>query len=668
MEALAQTAGWSVGLGPESRLMTGRDLMEQRRMTSRPEQPRRGSPVEAQTTKTLPEEPVLRVPSPTQRSGAPAWGPVLALLAIAIIIAGVAAIFIVELWLTDRIIPGVYVWDVDVGGLDRDQAIERLSASFRYPDDRHPVLQYGDRTWPVDPADLGLELDTEATIDAALSIGHRGELLDQFKEQLSALVKSRLVAPVFAFDQGTGTMFISRVAQEVNQPLRNANLLLGEDLSVAVTPGRGGREVDGEATRQALVAKIEEMGGGAVNLVVQETEPFLTDLGAVQAQVQRILSGPVTLTAPGLEPWIIKPATLASWLILRPTTDGDGPATLSATLDPGQTSALAQEISSQVGRPPTDAQFRFDDARGMLVPIVDSMPGQTLDITSTMTLIEVTANSDQRSASLPLTPVRPAVSSEDGQQLGIVELLGEGTTSFGGSSASRVQNIAVGASQFDGVIVAPGETFSFNHYLGEVTAEKGYEESIIIWGNTTRADVGGGLCQVSSTAFRAAFWAGLPITERWAHAFRVSYYEPPKGLDATIYSPSVDLKWVNDTGHHVLIQTYVDRVNSTITFRYYGTNPGRSVEMDGPYESNHVEHGPPVHREDPTLPEGETRQIEWAKDGLDVTVYRVIKEGGVEVQRDTFFSRYRPWQAVYLVGTKKDEAEVQNTPTPTPVP
>jgi vancomycin resistance protein YoaR len=236
-----------------------------------------------------------------------------------------------------------------------------------------------------------------------------------------------------------------------------------------------------------------------------------------------------------------------------------------------------------------------------------------------------------------------------------VELIGEGVTNFAGSTASRVQNIVVGTAQFDGLLIAPGETFSFNHYLGEVTAEQGYEESIIIWGNTTRADVGGGLCQVSSTAFRAAFWAGLPITERWAHAFRVRYYEPPIGMDATIYSPTVDLKWVNDTGHYILIQTHVDQSNQTVSFRFYGTNPGRTVELEGPYEDNHVPHGAAVYRDDPTLPKGETKQIEWAKDGLDVTVYRIIREDGVEVERDTFFSRFRPWQAVYLVGTRTDE-------------
>ena len=606
-------------------------------------------------SKTSPPETAFRVPAPTPQGGAPAWGAVLALLAVAVIISAVAAAFVLELWLADRIIPGVYVWDVDVGALDRDQATERLLAEFRYPDDRYPLLRYGEQTWPVDPADLGMQLDAEATVEAALAIGHEGDRIGQLREQLSVLIGGKLVAPAFTFDAGVGAMFVSQIAQQVNQPLRNARLSVGEGLTVAVVPGRQGREVDGEATRQALVARIEEMAGGPVDLVVRETEPLLTDLDAVQVQVQRILSGPLTLTAPGLDPWNIEPETLASWLVLRPTTGEDGKATLSVTLDPLQATAWAQEISSQVERPPTDAQFRFDDALGTLVPVIESVSGQTLDITATISLIETAVKGEQRAVALPLAQVQPSLATEDGPQLGIVELIGQGTTSFAGSSASRVQNIVVGASQFDGVIVAPGETFSFNHYLGEVTAEKGYEESIIIWGNTTRADVGGGLCQVSSTAFRAAFWAGLPIAERWAHSFRVSYYEPPIGLDATIYSPSVDLKWVNDTENYVLIQTYVDTANSTLTFRYYGTNPGRTVEMDGPYEDSFVAHDPPVYRDDPTLPEGETKQIEWAKDGLDVTIYRIIKENGVEVERETFFSRYRPWQAVYLVGTKTEE-------------
>jgi vancomycin resistance protein YoaR len=581
------------------------------------------------------------------------WEVTLVLLAMVILIAATATVFIVELWLSSRVLPGVYAWDVDLSGLTRGEAIARLESEFHYPADRYPILRYGDETWVVEPAALGTHLDGAATVDVALTVGHRGDLLTGLREQFDVLLDGSLVMPSFRFESGAGSMFVSAVARQVNRPLRNATLSLGENLSVEVIPGQVGRQVDEEATRQALTQRIAAMGGGEVELVVRESEPLLADLSAAQAQVQQILSSPVVLTAPDFEPWTLDPATLAGWLILKPTTGADGSARLSISLDAGQATRWAQEIASQVARQPTNAQFRFDDASGTLVPIVESVPGRTLDVTATLSVIESAALGDERTVPLPLVSVRPDLATEDAPNLGIVELIGEGQTRFAGSSASRIQNIVVGAAQFDGLLIEPGETFSFNDYLGEVTAEKGYEESIIIWGNTTRADVGGGLCQVSSTAFRAAFWAGVPIVERWPHAFRVSYYEPPKGLDATIYSPSVDLKWVNDTGHYILIQTYVDKANQTLTFRFYGTNPGRTVEMEGPDESNPVPHGPAVYRDDPTLPKGQTKQIEWPKDGLDVTVYRIIKEDGVEVQRDTFFSRYRPWQAVYLVGTKE---------------
>lgn len=582
------------------------------------------------------------------------WSVTLTLLAVAILISAAASLFVVELWLAERVMPGVYVWDVDLGGLRREEAIERLASSFEYPADRHPVLRYEEQTWPVAPADIGAELDVPATVDAALGKGHTGTPLVRLEEQIRVMLDSALVMPVYRFEPGAGGMFLSRVAREINRPLHNAGLVVGEDLSVEIVAGQTGRELDQEATRQALAARIAQMVGGEVQVVFRESPPLLTDLTASQEQVRRILSAPIVLTAPEFEPWTVEPAALAEGLILQPHKGDDGQPTLLVSLDPGYLTSLAEEIAAEVSRPPVNAQFRFEEASGTLVTVAESVPGRALDITSTVALMEAAATGDERTVNLPLLSLRPQLASEDAPAMGIVELVAEGKTSFAGSSAARIQNITVGAAQFDGLLIAPGETFSFNHYLGEVTAEKGYEEGIIIWGNTTRADVGGGLCQVSSTAFRAAFWAGVPITERWAHAFRVSYYEPPLGMDATIYSPQVDLKWVNDTGHHILIQTHVDRANQTLSFRFYGTKPGRTVEMDGPHEANPVPHGEAVHRDDPTLPKGQTKQIEWPKDGLDVTVYRIIQEDGVEVRRDTFFSRYRPWQAVYLVGTKEE--------------
>jgi vancomycin resistance protein YoaR len=578
----------------------------------------------------------------------------LALLVVAVVVTGFCTLFVMELWLADRILPGVYAWDVDLGGLSRDQAIERLNDSFRYPADRTPTLRFGDQTWTVQLADLGAQIDAAATADAAMAIGHSGNLSTRLQEQLNTLLYGYLVMPIFASDPGAGARFLSNIARQVNRPLRNTSLSVGEDLSVEVVPGVTGLEVDEEATYHALLSRISGMVGGDMELVVRQSEPLLADVSLAEAQVRRILSGAVVLTTPDLEARTIEPATLAGWLVLRPTADAGGTATLSVALGKDQLTRFASEIASDVHLEPTNAEFRFDEATGTLVPVVDSVPGRTLDVTATVSLIDEAAHGNQRTVDLPLTAVRPALATEDAPNLGVVELLAQGRTGFAGSSASREQNIVVGARQFDGLLIAPGETFSFNRYLGEVTAEKGYEESIIIWGDSTRADVGGGLCQVSSTAFRAAFWAGLPITERWAHSFRVSYYEPPKGLDATIYSPSVDLKWINDTGHHILIHTDVDRDKKTLTFRLYGTNPGRAVEMDGPYEARPVPHGPPVYRDDPTLRKGKQKQIEWPKDGLDVTIYRIIKQDGQEVQRDEFFSRYRPWQAVYLVGTKEE--------------
>jgi vancomycin resistance protein YoaR len=260
----------------------------------------------------------------------------------------------------------------------------------------------------------------------------------------------------------------------------------------------------------------------------------------------------------------------------------------------------------------------------------------------------------QRMVALAVTIDKPAVDVADMDRMGIVELASQGTTSFQGSPAERVKNIQIAASRFHGVVIPPGGTFSFNEYLGEVSAEDGYEEAYIIYGSRTTVGLGGGICQVATTAFRAAFWGGYPIIERWAHGYRVGWYEPPVGLDATVYSPLVDFKFQNDTPHYLLIETEVDAERGTLTFYFYGTRPDRTVEMEGPIEENPVPHGPPMVEDDPELPKGTVKQIDWAKDGMDVTVYRLIKQGDSVLKREKFFSRYKPWQDVYLVGTQDE--------------
>jgi vancomycin resistance protein YoaR len=267
----------------------------------------------------------------------------------------------------------------------------------------------------------------------------------------------------------------------------------------------------------------------------------------------------------------------------------------------------------------------------------------------------MSTDSPSRTIVLPVTATQPKVAMEQMDQLGIRELVGEGISDFKGSVQGRMRNIEVASARFAGIVVPPGETFSFNAHLGDVVEANGYEDAWVIFGDRTVLGPGGGVCQVSTTLFRAAFWGGYPITERTAHTYRVGWYEQggqPVGLDATVFAPSVDLKFVNDSPAYLLIQPMVDAKVGTLAFRLYGTRVDRTVMMEGPKIENIVPHGPPVYREDPTLSRGTRKQVDIAHDGADVTIVRIIKRGDQELRRDTFFSHYVPWQAVFLIGTK----------------
>ena len=186
-----------------------------------------------------------------------------------------------------------------------------------------------------------------------------------------------------------------------------------------------------------------------------------------------------------------------------------------------------------------------------------------------------------------------------------------------------------------------------------MTEENGVVEGLIIWGDRTAVGIGGGVCQVSTTVFRAAFFGGFPMVERWAHGYVVSWYGEP-GYDATIYEPQVDFKFRNDTSAHLLIQTEVDSQNGTLTFSFYGTRPDREVEVVEYTVQNVRDAPPPVYQEDSSLQPGEEKQVDWPKKGMDVSVTRVVKEDGEVLREDTFVSRYQPWAAVYLVGPEKE--------------
>ncbi len=315
-------------------------------------------------------------------------------------------------------------------------------------------------------------------------------------------------------------------------------------------------------------------------------------------------------------------------------------------------------LAAQIDVPVEEALFDYSE--GKVTAFRPSRDGRRLNTEyarKEFTRLLTTIHSDTKfpmRISLTADRIAPTATTENANSLGIRELIGRGYSEFHGSIAGRIHNVALAASRLNGVLIKPGEELSFNDAIGDISAATGYQSAYIIKDGRTILGDGGGVCQVSTTLFRAALNAGLPVLERKPHAYRVHYYEEggfKAGIDATVFAPSVDLRIKNDTAGYILIQTKTDTKNLSLVFELYGTSDGRRAEV-----INHVVSGvtpppPALYQDDPTLPAGVVKQVDFAAWGarasFDYKVYR-----GDEILQDTkFVSAYRPWQAVYLRGT-----------------
>jgi vancomycin resistance protein YoaR len=292
----------------------------------------------------------------------------------------------------------------------------------------------------------------------------------------------------------------------------------------------------------------------------------------------------------------------------------------------------------------------------LIVAIVVSMsslrPGRKLDVDTTMATIKWALASGESNADLTIVTVLPQVDSNHLNEMGIHELVSSQTTYFAGSSPERMRNVAVAAAKFDGVVIPPDGVFSFNQYVEDVSSANGFEDGLIIWGDRTAVGIGGGVCQVSTTIFRSAYAAGLPIVERYNHGYVVSWYGKP-GLDATIFTPTVDFRFRNDTGAYLLMEPVMDSDNGTLTINLYGTKPDRQVIISDPVESDITPPPAPLYTVDSSLAPGQSKQVDWEQKGMTVNVTRTIIENGNK-RVETLTSKYQPWRAIDLVGSESD--------------
>jgi vancomycin resistance protein YoaR len=571
-----------------------------------------------------------------------------------------------QLFYAGRIFPGISVAGVSVGGLTPSAAAGKILQQITYPQNGKILLQEKEPHL-VTPAQMGLFLDPDTSAHNAYQVGRSGGPGNALSEQFDAWFSGYDVPPALIFDQRMAYSYLTDLAKQIDQPTTEASIKL-KGTDVVVQSGVTGRSVDVAGTLTLLSIQIQSLRDGAVPVVVRESPPVIVDVSKQAALARSILSTSFKLTLPSGQPdqagpWTFDTPTLAAMLAFE-RVDNNGTPDYQVTLKSNILRTYLKNLAPDLALAPQDARFTFNDQSGQLEVIQKSITGRSLDVEATIKAVQQALLQGKHKVALAFNFQDPAVTDKaSGKDLGITELVSSETSYFYGSSAERVQNIKTAASRFHGLLVAPGEVFSMGQALGDIDLNNGYAEAMIIVGDQTVKGVGGGVCQVSTTLFRTAFFGGYQIVERHAHAYRVGYYEKEAGnvenpdlagMDATVFFPLVDFKFKNDSANWILMETYVNPAASSITWKFYSTSDGRKVKWDTTGPQNIVPAPDPLYKENPDLANGEIKQTDWAADGSDITVNRTVTRDGEVINQDVISTNYLPWQAKFEYGPGTD--------------
>jgi vancomycin resistance protein YoaR len=536
--------------------------------------------------------------------------------------------------------PGTEVAGVDVGGLTRRDAIAKLDGLFEARSDDPVEFVAGGETYALAANQLGVHPDWGSAVAAAERAGDGFGPLRGLR-RLRARVFGAEVLPRLAVSNAALEYALDQIAEDVNRPPRNA-AVVRRGLRISVAPAQTGRRLDRDAAAEVVVralGALERDGSTATSIPVGVTRPPVTAAKLTDAarRARVALSAPVTLKA--AERSFRVPRWRIAELISLPR---DG-ATKLAIAGPAA-DAYFHSLSDRVGRPARDATFAvYGDA----VQVVPSRDGLELNVPrAARAILRAATRPTNRVAQLAVVTAAPERSTADALAMGIDTRMASYKTYYSGT-ADRITNLQLGVRALDGTLVAPGGTFSLNEAIGERTEERGFRPAPVIIGNEYEEEVGGGTSQVATTVFNAAWEAGLKITERHPHSLYISRYQ--LGRDATVYWPSLDLKFVNDTKAWVLVRGFSE--GDGITVSVYGGERRRVESSATPLV---VTGRVPVERtQDPTLPKGETVVDEEGAAPTRTTASRkVYSAEGALLHDETWSTSYEAQDKVVRVGTK----------------
>jgi vancomycin resistance protein YoaR len=539
-----------------------------------------------------------------------------------------------------RLADGVRVDNVDVGGMTPGHATALLEHRWAGVENVPLEFRIGRQSWKFTARQLGVRPNWRGAVDALRRQGEGFGPFRGFRRLDLRFFGADVQPPAQVYDAALHYE-LTRIAREIDTQHREASIVL-HGLEPTIVPGRPGRVLDRSAAAETIVRALASLSRQPAQLPVRMDPPHVTanDLTVIAAEVKTALASPIQLTL-GSTTWKIGRSRIADLLELP----AEGRRDLRVG-GPGANDWFTK-LERHVNKQPQDATWAISSQRITVVPDKD---GYSLDVPrSAQALLHAALVTDPtlRSAKLVVQRVHANRTAAEAQAMHITGLVSSYTTLYGGDP-NRIHNVQLVARLLDGHVIAPGETFSFNQATGARTAEKGFLTAPVIINGELQTGLGGGVCQVSTTVFNAAYEAGLPIAARTNHALYISHY--PQGRDATVNYPDVDLKFVNDTGHWLLLRTWVGP--SSLTVALYGTPVHRRVVSDvAPLV---VVGKPPVKTvPDPTLSAGE-RIVQDPGDPARTTSVRrrVYSASGKLLYDNVFYSSYRAQPEVVLVGTK----------------
>ena len=522
-------------------------------------------------------------------------GSILVVLAIAV--GGVAYAY------RDSVYPKVSVQGLDISSKNLKEAFDILDEKNKELSTKNIILTYGEQEYATTLEELGIKLNTDETLVQAYRVKRKNNIL----ASLTKLFESTDITWIYTSDN---EFLESSLGAKVNPALKTLadSKLDYKDSQIIIIPEQAGESLDVEKIAPAIASQLDK-DEIKLEIPLKKETPAITtaswesqksDLDSIIRE-HIIFFNSTTIK--------ISPEEIITWITIDQATKK---IDISQDIIKEYLESVQKTLTSQ----PVNAKLRFDPETQEIQILEPGKEGTKLMMEESSKRIRNDILAGETKTELFVAVTSPLIDESQFDALGVKTLLGKGESNFRGSSRSRVKNINVAANKISSTLLKPGEEFSFVNTLGKVDARNGYLPELVIKGNKTIPEYGGGICQVSTTLFRAALNAGLPITERRAHSYVVNYYGKP-GLDATIYLPKPDFRFQNDTNHHILIQHYI--VGTILYYEIYGTSTGRIAKTIEPVI------------------------LESSPDGSMKTVaYREIYEGDVMIKRDAFYSTYRP--------------------------